>query len=141
MTATARMALLDLRTVWPYRYYWLAMFGLGILLFGGKPVWLIPGLVLMFTSQFVPYPFNVADKAGLEILYAVLPVPRRSVVYGHYAWAVGVFLATAGAGTTLAVLLARAQSVPFDVAVAMTADRQASALRRPVPVNRTGPVN
>lgn len=113
MSAIARMAVLDLRTVWPYRYYWIAMFGLGVLLFGSKPVWLLPGLVLFFTSQFAAYPFNIADKAGLETLYAVLPVPRRSVLYGHYAWAVALFLATVTAGTTLALLLARAQSVPF----------------------------
>jgi hypothetical protein len=113
MTAIARMTALDLRTVTPYRYQSLLAFGAAVLLFSAKPVWLLPGLVLIFTTQVAPYPFRVADKAGLETLYAVLPVPRRSVLYGHYAWAVALFLATATAGTALALILARAQSVPF----------------------------
>jgi hypothetical protein len=74
---------------------------------------LVPALVLLVTSQIAAYPFNVADKADLETLYAVLPVPRRSVLYGHYAWATACFLATATVGTTLAFLLARIQAVPF----------------------------
>jgi hypothetical protein len=113
MTAIARMAMLDLRTVAPYRYQSLLVFGLGVLLFANKPTVFVLALVLFFTSQFAAYPFNVADKAGLEALYAVLPLPRRSVLYGHYAWAVALFLATASVGTTLALLLARAQDVPF----------------------------
>ena len=113
MTTVARMTVLNLRTVWPYRYYCLAVFGLGVLVFANKPTWFVPGLVLLFTSQVAPYPFNVADKAGLETLYAVLPLSRRSVLYGHYAWAMACFLATATVGTALALLLARVQAVPF----------------------------
>ncbi|MFD0577587.1 ABC-2 transporter permease [Dactylosporangium darangshiense] len=107
------MAVLDLRTVWPYRYYCLAVFGLGALVFANKPIWFVPGLVLLFTSQVAPYPFNVSDKAGLETLYAVLPLSRRSVLYGRYAWATACFAATATVGTVLALLLARIQALPF----------------------------
>jgi hypothetical protein len=113
MTTVARMAVLDLRTVWPYRYYSLAVFGLGVLVFASRPMWMVPGLVLLFTSQIAPYPFNVADKAGLETLYAVLPLSRRSVLYGHYAWATACFLVTATAGTALALAFARVQAVPL----------------------------
>jgi hypothetical protein len=113
MTAVARMAMLDLRTVAPYRHQGLLVFGLGIVVFANRPTVLVVPLVLFFTSQFAAYPFNVADKAGLETLYAVLPLPRRSVMYGHYLWAVALFVATASAGTTLALLLAWAQHVPF----------------------------
>jgi ABC-2 family transporter protein len=113
MTSIARMAVLDLRTVWPYRFYCLAVFALGVLVFANKPIWFVPGLVLLFTSQIAAYPFNVSDKAGLETLYAVLPLSRRWVIYGHYAWATACFLATATVGTTLALLLAGAQSMPF----------------------------
>jgi hypothetical protein len=113
VTATARMAMLDLRTIAPYHYQSLLAFGAAVLVFGGKPVWLLPGLVLIFSAQIAPFPFRVADKAGLETLYGVLPVRRRSVVYGHYVWAVALFLATAAAGTALALLLAWAESVPF----------------------------
>jgi ABC-2 family transporter protein len=114
MTAIARMALLDLRTVAPYRRQGLVLFGLVVLLFANKSaVALVPALVLLVTSQIAAYPFLVADKAGLETLYAVLPLPRRSVLYGHYAWATASFLGTAAVGTALAVVLARVEAVPF----------------------------
>jgi hypothetical protein len=120
MTAVARMAMLNLRTVAPYRYQGFLVFALGVLLFAGKPTVLVPALVFFFTSQFASYPFNVADKAGLDTLYAVLPLPRRSMLYGHYAWAIALFVATASVSTVLAVLLARAQTVPFSGRTVMT---------------------
>lgn len=114
MTAITRMALLDLRTVAPYRRQGLVLFVLVTALFANKSaVALVPALVLLVTSQVVAYPFLVADKAGLETLYAVLPLSRRSVLYGHYAWAIASFLATAIVGTALALVLARAEAVPF----------------------------
>jgi hypothetical protein len=120
MTAVARMAMLNLRTVAPYRYQGFLVFALGVLLFASKPTVLVPALVFFFTSQFASYPFNVADKAGLDTLYAVLPLPRRSMLYGHYAWAIALFVATASVSTVLAVLLARAQTVPFSGRTVMT---------------------
>ncbi|GIH18499.1 ABC-2 transporter permease [Rugosimonospora africana] len=114
MTAIARMAMLDLRTVAPYSSQGLLIFGAEILLFANKPTVLLPVLVLLFTSTLTANPFNIADKANLETLYAVLPLSRRSVVFGHYAWALACFLATATVGAPLAVLFARAQHVPFD---------------------------
>lgn len=114
MTAIARMAVLNLRTVAPYRSQGLVLFGAVVLVFAPKsPVALVPALVLLVTSQIAAYPFLVADKAGLETLYAVLPQPRRSVLYGHYAWAMASFLATATVGTALALLLAHVEAVPF----------------------------
>lgn len=114
MSAIARMAMLDLRTVAPYRYQGLLVFGVCVLvLANNRPVVIVPALVLLFTSQIAAYPFVVADKAGRETLYAVLPLPRRTVLYGHYAWAMANFVATAAVGTALALLLAWAQSVPF----------------------------
>lgn len=114
MSAVARMAMLDLRTVAPYRYQGLVVFGVCVaVLAGNRPVVLMPALVLLLTSQVAAYPFLVADKARLETLYAVLPLNRRAVLYGHYAWAVASFLATAAVGTALAFLLARAESAPF----------------------------
>ena len=114
MTAIARMAVLNLRTVAPYRNQGLVLFGLVTLVFAKKsPVALVPTLVLLVIPQIAAYPFLVADKAGLDTLYGVLPLPRRSVLCGHYAWAMANFLATVTAGTGLALLLAWAQAVPL----------------------------
>lgn len=114
MTAVARMAMLDLRTVAPYRAQALVLFGLMVVVGVRSPVVLVPALVVLVTSQIAAYPFNVADKAGLENLYATLPLHRRSVLYGHYAWALACFLATAAVGTALALLLARIETIPFE---------------------------
>lgn len=113
MSAIGRMLMLDVRTVAPYRNQGLLVFGIGAVVFAGRPTVLVPALVLFFTAQFATYPLNVADKARLETLYAVLPLPRRSVLLGHYAWAVALFLATASVSTALALSLARAEGVPF----------------------------
>jgi hypothetical protein len=120
MNAIARMTMLDLRTVAPYRNQGLLVFALGALLFANKPTVLVPALVFFFTSKFAPHPFNVADKADLDTLYAVLPLPRRSVLCGHYAWAVALFGATASVSAALAVLFARAQAVSFSGRALMT---------------------
>jgi hypothetical protein len=107
------MAVLDLRTIAPYRKQGLVLFGLVVLIIGNDPDRILPALALFVTAQITAYPFQVADKADLETLYAVLPVPRRSVLYGHYAWAVTNFLAIAAVGTALSLLLAWAQGIPL----------------------------
>jgi len=115
MSAVARVAMLDLRTVAPYRYQGLIVFGVCVAVLAyNRPVVIVPALVLLLTTQVAAYPFVIADKAGLDTLYAVLPLPRRAVVCGHYAWAAGTFLVTVAVGTTMAFLLAWIKSMPFD---------------------------
>lgn len=114
MTAIARMAVLNLRTVAPYRYQALALLALVALFSATKsPEALLPVLGLVIIPMIAAYPFLVADKAGLETLYAILPVPRRSVVYGHYAWAMAVFLAGIAIGAALDLVVPRVEAVPF----------------------------
>ncbi len=114
MTATGRMAVLDLRTVLPYRIQGLLLFGLAALVFANRPVPLVPVLALFFTTTAAGYPLHIADKAGLDTLYAILPLRRRSVIHGHYLWALATFDVTAAVGLPVALLLARAESTPFD---------------------------
>jgi hypothetical protein len=114
MSAIARMVMLDLRTVAPYRYPGLLLLAAIVaVLAGNRPVVVVPALVLLITSQVAAYPFAIADKAGLQTLYAVLPLTRRAVVYGHYAWAMATFAATVVLGTALTFLFAWAKSVPL----------------------------
>jgi hypothetical protein len=113
VTAIARMAVLNLRTVAPYRSQGLLLLVLVVAAFSTKsPLVLLPVLAFI-TPMIAAYPFLVADKAGLETLYAVLPLPRRSVLYGHYAWAMACYLVLVAVGTALDFLLARVQAVPF----------------------------
>ncbi|MFJ9713865.1 ABC-2 transporter permease [Streptomyces sp. NPDC101234] len=114
MSAVARMAVLHLRTVAPYRTQGLMVFGLMVLVLARNPDHVVPALAVLLAPLIAVHPFVAADKAGLETLYAVLPLPRRTVLLGHYAWALASFVATVTAGTALAVLLARAEGAQFD---------------------------
>jgi hypothetical protein len=113
MTAVARITALHLRIVAPYRTQGLLVFGLLMLILARNPDHVVPALVVLLAPLIAVQPFVVADKADLETLYAVLPVPRRTVLLGHYAWALESFLATALAGTAVSALLARAEGLPF----------------------------
>ena len=113
MTAVARMTVLVMRTVAPYRTQGLVVFGVIVLIDSRSVVGLIPALALLLAPLVAAQPFMVADKADLQTLYAVLPLSRRTVLLGHYAWALLSFLAIVITGTALAALLAQAQDMPF----------------------------
>jgi ABC-2 family transporter protein len=74
----------------------------------------VPALALLLAPLIAAQPFVVGDKAALATLHAVLPVPRRAVLLGHYGWALVSYFATVAVGTTLAVLLAWVEGAPFD---------------------------
>lgn len=121
MTDFARVALLDLRTIAPYRRQIVLTPLLVVAVMFNRPEVVVPGLVLLCASTTAGYPFQVSDRADLETLYAVLPLTRRSLLVGHYVWAVAVFVVTAGLGTPAALLLARQQQMPFPGHTAATA--------------------
>ncbi|MBY8882022.1 ABC-2 transporter permease [Actinacidiphila acidipaludis] len=107
------MTVLHLRTVAPYRTQGLLVLGLLLLVLARNPDHVVPALAVLLAPLIAVHPFVVADKAGLETLYAVLPLPRRTVLLGHYAWALASFVATVTAGTVPALLLTQAEGVPF----------------------------
>ena len=113
MTAVARMTVLHLRTVAPYRTQGLLVFGVIVLIDSRSLVGLLPALALLLAPLVAAQPFMVADKADLQTLYAVLPLSRRTVLLGHYAWALMSFFAIVITGTALAALLAQAQGMAF----------------------------
>ncbi|MFG2045597.1 ABC-2 transporter permease [Dactylosporangium sp. NPDC048998] len=113
MTAVARMTVLHLRTVAPYRTQGLLVFGVIVLIDSRSLVGLLPALALLLAPLVAAQPFLVADKADLQTLYAVLPLSRRTVLLGHYAWALMSFFAIVITGTALAALLAQAQHMAF----------------------------
>ncbi|MER5640220.1 ABC-2 transporter permease [Kitasatospora sp. NPDC002227] len=116
MSAVARVAVLHLRTVAPYRAQGLMVFGLIVLVLARTPAGLVPALALLLAPMLAVHPFVIADKAGLDVLHAVLPVPRRAVVLAYYAWALASFLALVTAGAAVAVLLAQLQGQALDPA-------------------------
>jgi ABC-2 family transporter protein len=113
VTALARVTLLDLRTIAPYRLQVYAMPLLTIAILYSRPEIIVPALALLSASYTAGYPFVLSDRADLDTLYAVLPLTRRSLLLGRYTWALAIFVATAGVGIPVSLLLARQENVSF----------------------------
>lgn len=113
MTDLARVALLDLRTIAPYRRQLVLAPVLVVAIMFNRPEVVVPALILLCASTTAGYPFMVSDRSDLETLYATLPLSRRSLLLGHYVWALGIFVVTTGLGTPAALLLARQQHIAF----------------------------
>jgi hypothetical protein len=111
VTALARASVLDLRTIAPYRLQLLGLPLLIMAVFYSKSEGMLPALALLYAPQAAGYPFMVSDRAHLDTLYAVLPLTRRSLLLGRYAWALATFVATAGVGIPVFLLLARLEHV------------------------------
>jgi hypothetical protein len=112
VTALARVFALTLRTVAPYRVGLLAPTLVIMAAFSGKPEFMVPAMVLV-TMSATMLPFYISDRARLDTLYAVLPLTRRSLLLGRYVWALAIFVAVAGVGTPVSLLVARLENVSF----------------------------
>lgn len=113
MNAVARMAVLHMRTVTPFRTQFLLVFGLAVLMDIRSPTAVAPALAVLLAPFLSVQPFQVGDKADLATLYAVLPAPRRAVLRAYYVWALACYVATIGMGTALAFVFARIEDAPF----------------------------
>ncbi|MCB2176074.1 MAG: ABC-2 transporter permease [Actinomycetales bacterium] len=117
MNAVLRMAVLDVRTVRPYRTQMVILFALTPML---ALLWhqaTMAPVMLMVMSVFVAaYPFAIAEKSDLDTLYGVLPVRQVSVVLGRYAFAFGLGLVAALVGSGVGLALAAAMGEPFEPA-------------------------
>jgi ABC-2 family transporter len=111
VTAAARVTLLDLRTIWPYSWQVYATPLLTMAVLYSRPEIILPALALLSASYTAGYPFVISDRADLDTLYAVLPLTRRSLLFGRYTWALATFVATAGVGIPVSLLLARQENV------------------------------
>jgi hypothetical protein len=113
VTALARVIVLTLRTIAPYR---LQLLGLPLLMmaaFFAKPEVIVPAVALLSASPAAWYPFMISDRARLDTLYAVLPLTRHSLLAGRYVWALATFVATVGVAIPVSLLLAWAENVSF----------------------------
>ena len=112
MTALARVFVLTVRTVAPSRLGLLASALVVMAAFSGKPEFMVPALVVVTMSAAV-LPFYISDRHRLDTLYAVLPLTWRSLLLGRYVWALATFVAVAGVGIPVSLLLARLENVSF----------------------------
>lgn len=88
MNTIFRFVCLDFRTIKPFRksIYILILtpIVIGIAL---KSTSVLAGIFMMEFTIIMSYPFSIGEKNGLDVFYATLPLRRRSVVIGRYAFA------------------------------------------------------
>ncbi|MEV6968653.1 ABC-2 transporter permease [Hamadaea sp. NPDC051192] len=113
MKAVARMAALHMRTVAPFQSQFFLVFGVAALIDARSPTVVAPALAVLLAPYLAVQPFQIAEKADLDTLYAVLPAPRHAVLRAYYVWAMASYAATVVVGTLLAYVFARIEGVAF----------------------------
>lgn len=111
MTTVARVTVLDLRTIAPNWRQAVLVPVLVMAVFYNRPEMILPALALLYATAMAGYPFQISDRSDLDTLYAVLPLTRRALLFGRYAWALAVFVVTAVVGIPGSLLLAAQQNV------------------------------
>ncbi|SEO99782.1 ABC-2 transporter permease [Amycolatopsis saalfeldensis] len=113
MTTLARLLVLDLRVIAPYRRQALITTGIVLVMLFDRPEVILPALIILSASWTASYPFQVSDKAKLETLYAVLPVTRRSLLLGRYLWSLAIFVCYSVVGMAASLVSAHVQNIAF----------------------------
>ena len=91
MNKTLSFAKLDYLTVksfltWKTSLILLAVFG--FIGYGtGEPAASI-GMCMMYSVIFACYPFSIGEKTGIDTLYATLPLTKKNIVAGRYAFTI-----------------------------------------------------
>ncbi len=114
MSAVVKMAQLDLRTVRPYRTQMLILLVL-VPLFASvyrQPA-IVPVTLVVILVVVAGYPFAIGDKNDLDTLYGVLPVRRRALVAGRYAYAMALVGIAEVLGTLIALAMGAAMDLPL----------------------------
>lgn len=106
---------LDLRTLSPHLKTIMLTVGVLVVLVG-IPAATAPavqmvvalGLVMMIPSHL----FSVDERAGLDLLYGLLPIRRRTVVIGRYTTILFTVVISAAVGTVAACAIATLKQLP-----------------------------
>jgi hypothetical protein len=81
---------LDFLTVKPYLTLKNMLIFVGVALIvivGNNSVGGAIGILMALASLYASYPFAVGEKSGMDVLYATLSIPRKTVVLGRYLFA------------------------------------------------------
>ncbi|WP_440896687.1 ABC-2 transporter permease [Amphibacillus sp. Q70] len=70
-------------------------------------------IVLLFTTIYISYPFAVGDQNGIDSLYIMLGIEKKSVVTGRYLWALLMNLI----GLFLSIILTVGLSLLFKISI------------------------
>lgn len=70
-------------------------------------------MVLVFTTIYISYPFAVGDQNGIDSLYIILGIEKKTVVMGRYMWALFMNLI----GILISIILTLGLSLLFNIAI------------------------
>lgn len=117
MNRIAHFVYLDFYTINPYKktLYLLILVGLvmGVVI---ESVSTLPAIIMMGLLVVMSTPFSIGEKNGLDTLYATLPLTRKSVVTGRYAFAFCMEMV----GAIFVLLISVALSVIFTIDLNVT---------------------
>lgn len=116
MTKAISFAKLDFLTIKPYLTWKnLAIFTVvfGFIGYGTGNASMAVGMLMMYCTLYVSYPFAVGDKNGLDLLYNVLPITRLHVVVGRYLFVIGLNVMVGSASFAVSTALTLAMQKPF----------------------------
>ncbi|WP_181448916.1 ABC-2 transporter permease [Nonomuraea aridisoli] len=105
MTPVIRAIRLDLLALRPYRrtLALIPVLAVGVSLYQGDPR-VAPAMLLAYLVFGLNYPFALADRFGLDILYAGLGLRRRDVVAARYLTAAVAVLIAGAVGMLLSIV-------------------------------------
>lgn len=72
-------------------------------------------IVCAFTTNYVSYPFAVGDQNGIDALYVMLGIERRTVVIGRYIWALIMNIAGIAFAVVLSLIFSLVFGIPIDL--------------------------
>ncbi|MEX1377436.1 MAG: ABC-2 transporter permease [Eubacteriales bacterium] len=108
---------LDFYTIKPYFKSIIMLPAIAILLAATmKNVYFIVTMLAGYSWMVSIYPFSIAEKFNLDILYASLPGSRRQIVNGRYMFFVVLYLAAGALSIALSYILHMVLGYEFDIA-------------------------
>jgi len=105
MNKTLSFVKLDYMTIKTYLSWKTVLLFLVVFAFmgyGTGEVSALIGVAMMYSTIFACYPFAIGDKNGIDTLYATLPITKKTVVTGRYAFSLLLngFMAAASFGVS-----------------------------------------
>ena len=108
---------LDCVTIKPYLTLknLLILVGVSVIMsLNGNSVSTTIGLVMLFGSLYVSYPFAVGEKRGIDALYATLSITRGTVVLGRYLFSLLLNICAGILSCVMVSVLSLALKTTFD---------------------------
>jgi len=115
MSKIASFVHLDFYTLKPYKKSIILLIVIGLILgLTLKSLSVLPAIFMMWLVMYMSYPFSIAEKNGMDTLYATLPLRRRDIVIGRFAFVLLMEFITIAFVLLLSLLLSNLFPLPME---------------------------